>query len=205
MNPAINLFTLNTVWSFRKEITFVLVTFFMILLLPFLAVITVTQAGIEEVSDQLVGINSETAQIQLYYPNGQPYKVFNATIFLPVAGTVTNEFGEPHPPYYLSHSGIDIAGRTGDPITVFSPGKVIYAGEIFWGFGKHVIVDHGDNVTSLYGHLSAINVKEGQDVQPGDLLGLEGSTGWSTGTHLHFEVRVFGVPVNPRLFIGSQL
>lgn len=100
---------------------------------------------------------------------------------------------------------MDIAGKKGDPITTFMPGKVIYAGEIFWGFGKHVIIDHGDNISSLYGHLDKINVKKDQDVKPGDVIGLEGSTGWSTGPHLHFETRVFGIPVNPKSFIGGVL
>jgi murein DD-endopeptidase MepM/ murein hydrolase activator NlpD len=116
---------------------------------------------------------------------------------------VTNEFGETHLPYYLHHSGIDIASKKGDPITPFMPGKVTYAGEIFWGFGKHVIVDHGDNITSVYGHLSKISTKKGDDVKPGDVIGLEGSTGWSTGTHLHFQINVFGIPVNPRVFLQN--
>lgn len=114
---------------------------------------------------------------------------------------ITLEFGESDLPYQLFHSGIDIASKKGDPVTSFMPGKVIYAGEIFWGYGKHVIIDHGDNITSTYAHLDKINVKEGQEVKPGDVIGLEGSTGWSTGNHLHFQINVFGVPVNPRVFL----
>ncbi len=177
----------------------------MVLLLPVVAVITLTHSGIDEVSDQLVTFDSKTKAIQLYYPNGEPYKLFTADIILPVKGVITNEFGEAHPPYYLFHSGIDIAGKKGDPITPFMPGKIIYAGEIFWGFGKHIIIDHGDNITSLYGHLDKINVKKDQEVKPGDVIGLEGSTGWSTGPHLHFQINVFGIPVNPRTFIEREL
>jgi murein DD-endopeptidase MepM/ murein hydrolase activator NlpD len=177
----------------------------MVLLLPVIAVLTVAQVGIEEVSDQLVTYDSNTKAIQLYYPNGEPYKLFTANVTMPVRGVITNEFGEPHPPYYLYHSGIDIAGKKGDPITPFMSGRVIYAGEIFWGFGRHIIIDHGDNITSVYGHLDKINVKNDQEVKPGDVIGSEGSTGWSTGPHLHFETRVFGIPVDPRIFISGVL
>lgn len=185
----------------RRELKYVLFTFLGILLLPIVAVTVITHTGIDEISDQLVSVDSKTKAIQLYYPNGKPYKLFTAKVALPAKGVYTNEFGASLPPYYLFHSGMDIAGKKGDPITTFMPGKVIYAGEIFWGFGKHVIVDHGDNITSLYGHLDKITVQNGQEVKPGDVIGLEGSTGWSTGPHLHFEIRVFGIPVNPNIFI----
>lgn len=201
MNILTTYLTTNTLWTFKKELSFIIGVFLMVLLLPVLAVIMMTQTGLEEASDQLVAYDSTTQSIQLYYPNGDPFKLFTADITLPLKGIITNEFGEPQPPFYLHHSGIDIASKKGDPITPFMPGKVIYAGEIFWGFGKHVIVDHGDNITSLYGHLDKIAVQNGQEVKPGDVIGLEGSTGWSTGPHLHFEVRVFGIPVNPNIFI----
>lgn len=76
-------------------------------------------------------------------------------------------------------------------------------GRYFGGFGKHIIVDHGDNITSLYGHLDKIFVIRGQEVKPGDIIGLRGDTGWSTGPHLHFQINVFGIPVNPRTFLGE--
>ncbi len=173
----------------------------MVLLLPVIAVITLTQSGIEEVSDTLAQFDSKTNKVKLFYPNGTPFKEISVNVTMPVRGVITNEFGERHLPWYLFHSGIDIASKKGDPITPFMPGKVIYADEIFWGFGKHVIVDHGDNITSIYAHLDKIKVKKDQEVKPGDVIGLEGSTGWSTGNHLHFQVNVFGIPVNPKLFL----
>ena len=88
-----------------------------------------------------------------------------------------------------------------DPVTPFMEGVVTHVGSLNWGYGYHVIIDHGDNVTSVYGHLSSVKVSEGQSVQPGDIIGKQGSTGWSTGTHLHFETRVYGIPVNPRAFL----
>lgn len=204
MNFATTLLTANTIWSFKRELSFIVGTFLMVLFLPVIAVIVITHAGIDEVSDQLVSVDSKTKSIQLYYPNGELYKLFTGKVTLPAQGVYTNEFGAALPPYYLFHSGLDIAGKKGDPITTFMPGKVIYAGEIFWGYGKHVIIDHGDNISSLYGHLDQINVKKDQDVKPGDVIGREGSTGWSTGPHLHFEIRIFGIPVNPKNFISEN-
>lgn len=196
------IFTVNTLWSFKREFFFILLTFLMVLLLPVIAVITLTQSGIEEVSGTLAQYDSKTNTVELFYPNGTLYKERTIQVTMPAHGVVTNEFGETLLPYYLFHTGIDIAGRKGDPITPFMPGTVAYAGEIFWGFGKHVVVDHGDNITSIYAHLDKINVKEGQDVKPGDVIGLEGSTGWSTGDHLHFQINVFGIPINPRVFLS---
>lgn len=175
----------------------------MVLLIPFIAVIALTQTGIQEVSDQLVEYDSINKTIQLYYPDGKPFKLFTGKITMPVKGVITNEFGKALPPFYLFHTGLDLAnsqGKKGDPITPMMQGKVTYAGEIFWGYGKHVIVDHGDNISSLYGHLDTIKVNEGDEVKPGVVIGTEGNTGWSTGPHLHFEIRVFGIPVNPNNF-----
>ena len=197
-------FVLSTIWSFRKELFYVCLTFFCVLLLPVIAVIVLTNSGIEEVSDKLAQYDATTNVVKLYYPNGTLYKELTLAVTWPVQGVVTNECGETRLPYYLYHSGIDIASKKDDPITPFMPGKVTYQGEIFWGFGKHIIVDHGDNITSIYGHLNKISVKKDQEVKPGDVIGLEGSTGWSTGTHLHFQINIFGIPVNPRVFLGTN-
>jgi murein DD-endopeptidase MepM/ murein hydrolase activator NlpD len=195
--------TINSLWSFRKELFYLCLTFLMVLLLPVIAVIVMTNSGVEEVSDALVQISVSDNTITLYYPDGTLYKTMTLTTTWPVQGEITNEFGDTLLPFYLFHSGIDIAGKRGDPVTPFMPGKVIYQGEIFWGFGKHIIIDHGDNITSIYGHLDTIKVKDNQEVKPGDVIGTEGSTGWSTGPHLHFQINVFGIPINPRLFLNN--
>lgn len=203
MNPKL----LLTIFSFRNELKYVALAFLLTLLLPFIAVIVLTTSGIEEVSDKLAQYDARTNVVRLYYPNGKLYKEITLAVTWPVYGVVTSEFGETHLPYYLFHSGIDIAssnGRKGDPVTPFMSGKVIYEGQIFWGFGKHIIVDHGNNITSVYGHLDKIYVKKDQKVRPGKIIGLEGNTGWSTGTHLHFQINVFGIPVNPRTFLGKR-
>ena len=193
-------------YSFRHELKLLLSAFLIVLSVPIIAVIVLTHTGLEIVSDALVQINPLTKAIQLYYPNGQLFKEINLQVNWPVKGVVTQGFGEPEPPFYLFHTGIDIAnpnGKIGDPVTPAMKGKVTYAGEIFWGFGRHIIIDHGDNISTIYAHLDQIYVKAGDEVSPGKVIGTEGSTGWSTGPHLHFQVNVFGIPVNPRVFLGS--
>jgi murein DD-endopeptidase MepM/ murein hydrolase activator NlpD len=120
----------------------------------------------------------------------------------PVHGKVTLEFGQPDPPYEISHTGIDIAVPIGTPVKAFMAGIVIYSGETTTGYGVHVILQNTPDVTSLYGHLSQLLVTQGQQVQEGQVIGLSGSTGWSTGPHLHFEIDVFNIPTNPRTFLS---
>ncbi|MFC1711203.1 M23 family metallopeptidase [Patescibacteria group bacterium] len=153
-----------------------------------------------------MGVNEVTNEVQILNPaDGSVYKTITGEFVWPVDGIVTLEFGQSSL-WQLFHTGIDIAnpeGIKGDPITPFMPGTVIYAGEIFWGFGKHIIIDHGENISSIYAHLDSIWVNVGQKVTPRDIIGTEDSTGWSTGPHLHFQVNVFGIPVNPRVFLGN--
>lgn len=99
--------------------------------------------------------------------------------------------------YKFFHPGLDLDGNTGDPIKPIKAGKVDIAEAESFGYGKHVIVDHGENLKTLYAHLSKINVKAGDIVTTDTVIGLMGSTGHSTGSHLHFEVRQNGIPVNP--------
>lgn len=193
-------------YSFRHELKLLVSSFLIVLSIPIIAVVVLTHTGLEIVSDALVQINPATKAIQLFYPNGQLFKEINLQVNWPVKGVVTQGFGEAEPPFYLFHTGIDIAsstGKVGDPVTPAMKGKVIYAGEIFWGFGKHIIIDHGDNISTIYAHLDQIYVKAGDEVSPGKVIGAEGNTGWSTGPHLHFQVNVFGIPVNPQVFLGS--
>jgi murein DD-endopeptidase MepM/ murein hydrolase activator NlpD len=103
-----------------------------------------------------------------------------------------------HPIYGTSrlHTGIDLDGDTGDPIYAAGAGVVLSAG---WrgGYGNCVIIDHGGGYGTLYAHMSSIAVGTGQTVRQGDRIGAIGSTGASTGPHLHFEVRIYGQPVDP--------
>jgi len=94
------------------------------------------------------------------------------------------------------HDGIDIAASSGTPIHAAASGTVIYAG---WmeGYGNLVVIDHGNGLSTAYGHQSSIAVGNGQAVAQGQTIGYVGTTGHSTGPHLHFEVRVNGAPVDP--------
>lgn len=184
-----------------------LLAFLLVILMPVIGVIILTRTGLDFVSERLVSLSEVTNEVQILNPaDGSVYKTIKGEFFWPVNGVITLEFGKSSL-WQLLHTGIDIAnpeGKRGDPITPFIPGTVIYSGQIFWGFGKHVIIDHGDNVSSIYAHLDSIWVDVGQEVSPGDVLGTEGSTGWSTGPHLHFQINVFGIPVNPRVFLGGN-
>ena len=94
------------------------------------------------------------------------------------------------------HAGMDLAAPTGTPIGAAALGTVVTAG-VLGGYGNAVVLDHGGGLSTLYAHQSAIAVSVGQVVEPGQVVGLVGSTGYSTGPHLHFEVRVLGRPVDP--------
>ena len=94
------------------------------------------------------------------------------------------------------HTGIDIGAPSGAAIHAVDDGTVIYTGAL-GAYGNVVVIDHGDGISSMYAHQSKILARENQNVKKGDLIGRVGSTGWSTGAHLHFEVRKNGNPVNP--------
>lgn len=98
------------------------------------------------------------------------------------------------------HTGIDIDGVTGDPIVASKTGTVILA-EYYSGYGNAVIVDHGGGYSTLYGHMSAFSVSNGQSVSQGQELGKVGCTGSCTGDHLHFEIRINGNPVDPMPYL----
>lgn len=199
MNPKLVL----TLWSFRKELKFVLLAFLTILILPVIAVILLTQVGINVISDKLVDQNTTTQAIQIKDPTtGEVTTEIHPTIVWPTKGVITLEFAQSSM-YQVFHTGIDLASKLDEPVNPAMDGTIIYAGEIFWGYGKHVIIDHGNNVTTIYAHLNKIYVFKGQKVTTSDVIGGQGQTGWATGVHLHFQVNVYGIPVNPRVFLGD--
>lgn len=100
-----------------------------------------------------------------------------------------------------NHKGIDIPGPVGTPIYATADG-VIGRAQWLGGYGKYVEINHGNAVQTRYGHLSAMNVAPGQSVRKGDILGYMGSTGRSTGSHLHYEVRIAGEAINPTAFLS---
>ena len=128
---------------------------------------------------------------------GTDGRVSGAGLIWPLRAPVTSEFG---PRWGGFHPGIDIAGPNGSPIRAAKAGSVIVAG---WegGYGNYTCISHGGGFSTCYGHQSRIAVSEGQSVSQGQVIGYEGSTGHSTGPHLHFETRVNGSPQNPRRYL----
>jgi len=114
--------------------------------------------------------------------------------------TVTNYFGR-RGAFQRFHTGIDLAAPVGTPVYAARAGQVSIAGWSRFGYGLHVIIDHGESHETLYAHMSRIVVRPGQWVDRGELIGYVGSTGWSTGPHLHFELRVGGVVRNPMAYL----
>lgn len=125
----------------------------------------------------------------------------------PVMGTLRSGVGMRNNPFGGSgteyHKGQDIAAPMGTPVIATADGNIAIAG---WqrGYGWVVYIDHGNGITTRYGHLSRIDVAVGQPIRRGEQLGLVGSTGRSTGPHLHYEVRINGQPVSPLLYLPAQ-
>ncbi len=121
----------------------------------------------------------------------------------PCDAPLTSGFGyRMHPilGYTKFHSGLDFGADYGTPIRAAGPGKVLFAGW-YGGYGQTVILDHGNQITTLYGHAEEVYVTEGQMVKRGTPIAAVGSTGLSTGPHLHFEVRVSGEPIDPMEYL----
>jgi len=122
----------------------------------------------------------------------------------PCTGRITSKFGwRKHPVlgYSRLHAGVDFGIPTGTPVYAAQSGTIILAGRM-GGYGNTVVISHGGGVSTLYGHNSKLRVKVGQKVSRGDVIASSGSTGLSTGPHLHFEVRVNGTPKNPMNWIN---
>ncbi len=121
----------------------------------------------------------------------------------PVRGWITSRFGPRKSPFFTTitnHEGIDIANEEGSSIKAPADGVVTFSG---WqgSYGKLIVIDHGYGYSTRYGHMSRLLVNVGQRVRRGQVIGFMGSTGRSTASHLHFEIRVNGVPVNPLKYL----
>jgi len=116
----------------------------------------------------------------------------------PFSGSISSPYGEVRGPNSY-HTGIDIDGfgRYGAPVAAAAAGTVVLVANLDWGYGIHVIIRHADGSETLYGHLSDVYVSQGQAVAQGEQIGAIGCTGYCTGPHLHFEIRIGGSPVNP--------
>lgn len=121
----------------------------------------------------------------------------------PLRGRITSNYGYRRHPLWGGrhrHTGVDVAAPYGEVIRAADSGTVIMSG--WWdGYGKAVVIDHGKGISTVYGHMSRIYAQENNTVKKGQIIGLVGSTGYSTGPHLHFEVRVNGKPTNPMPYL----
>ena len=145
-----------------------------------------------ESQEEVRGFLTEQSSLLSSKPNG-----------LPSRGWLTSNFGMRNSPFSgkrTMHEGIDIAARIGTPVYATAAGIVSRA-QIENGYGKLIVIDHGYGYKTYYGHNSKLVVKVGQRIKRGDLIAASGNTGTSTGPHVHYEVRLNGVPLNPRKFM----
>lgn len=158
----------------------------------------------EKQVEELERSSSELEALILKKTAGRSGKILGSgRMIWPLHGTITSNYGYRRSRWggrSRMHTGIDIATEYGTPIAAADAGEVIFSG--WWdGYGKAIVIDHGKGITTVYGHMSRLYKQVGSVVVKGQTIGLEGSTGYSTGPHLHFEVREKGRPVNPRRYL----
>jgi len=125
----------------------------------------------------------------------------------PVVGPITSSFGERQDPFSgegAFHSGIDISTHFGEAVRATADGVVLTAG-LASGYGREIMIDHGHGIQTLYGHLSGFAVSSGEEVRRGQIIGYVGTSGRSTGPHLHYEVRIRNTPVNPHKYLRETM
>ena len=145
-----------------------------------------------ESQEEIQGILNDQRSLLAAKPTGWPTK-----------GWMTSSFGQRKDPFTKQrkmHEGLDIAARTGTPVTATADG-IVSSVRTAPGYGKMVVIDHGYGYRTYYGHNSKNFVKVGQRVKRGDRIAAVGNTGRSTGSHVHYEIRLNGVPVNPRKYL----
>jgi murein DD-endopeptidase MepM/ murein hydrolase activator NlpD len=150
-----------------------------------------------------VSIQERSFQELVEYLEDQKSLLASTPSIWPVKGWLTSTFGYRSSPFTGRrelHKGLDIATRSGTPIIAPADGLVVFAGRE-GGFGNMVIIDHGYGITTRYGHCSSLETKLGQKIKRGDVVARVGNTGRSTGPHVHYEVAVNGVSVNPSRYI----
>ena len=171
------------------------------------------QAALEKEIDEMAAQSSSIAsEINSYFSSlsatDPGYTYTGSGVFtwpLSISGTLTSNYGyriHPISGQRKMHTGIDLAAPAGTPILAAESGTVILVKTLSTGYGHYVIISHGSNIATLYAHMSSINVSVGQTVSRGQKIGGVGTTGSSTGNHLHFEVRVNGSHVSPWGYIS---
>ncbi len=157
---------------------------------PIPAAVSVVEAG-----------NPEPEPAAAPEPASNPYPPSSTGYIWPYYGPVSSPFGEPRGGGY--HKGVDLDGfgNYGAPIVAAAEGTVVLAAWDDWGLGYHVIIQHADGSRTVYAHLSQIYVSQGQYVSQGETVGALGDSGYATGPHLHFELWIGGVPVDPLAYL----
>ncbi len=151
-------------------------------------------------------VNREEEKLKLLWQR-ETERLWEGSFILPLENRVSTVFGEKRVLNRRKtsvHQGIDIKGREGEEVRAANSGKVVLAEELFFG-GNTIIIDHGQGIYTIYMHLSAFNVKCGDTVSKGDWIGHVGSTGRSTGPHLHFGVKIIQVSTNPLSLVRLKL
>lgn len=162
------------------------------------------ETNMSDIEAKTAALESQMRYIKDVFDRNQ-IKLASTPSGWPVRGYITDGFGNRRNPFggaaYENHSGLDIATNYGTAIEATADGRVIFAG-MYGGYGNVVVIDHGYGVTTRYGHMSQINVKMGQALARGKMIGAVGSTGRSTAPHCHYEVRLHDRPVNPLNYIS---
>jgi murein DD-endopeptidase MepM/ murein hydrolase activator NlpD len=166
------------------------------------AILSRVRSDRHEAEEDLAAMEREQARIRGVLTTGPgaagPIRRGSGSFIWPVNGPITGSFGENRGDHM--HAGIDISAPTGTPIRAVASGSVALAG---WtgGYGQYTCIQHGGGLSSCYAHQSSIGVSVGQSVSQGQVIGAVGSTGNSTGPHLHFEIRSGGSPVSPLSYL----
>jgi murein DD-endopeptidase MepM/ murein hydrolase activator NlpD len=175
-----------------------------------------TDAAYTESRDQLSSLRttalsgrlSRAFAVGLTPSNGDTWmNMADAPTLWPVAGPITSSFGERQDPFNgegAFHSGIDISSSFGQPVRATADGIIMTAG-LANGYGREIMIDHGHGIQTLYGHLSGFAVTTGEQVRIGQVIGYVGTSGRSTGPHLHYEVRIRNTPVNPYKYLRETM
>lgn len=171
-----------------------------------LAVVLQDRAQAIRMLDELEGVSEETKQDLLRRASRGDPGIFPGYFIWPAEGEVVSGFGPRKHPIagvVRQHNGIDIDAPYGAGVRAAANGAVLKAGPM-GGYGLAVVIDHGDGLSTLYAHMSEVSVSAGRVVSQGEVIGKVGSTGYSTGPHLHFEVRVNGEPRDPLLWFPER-
>jgi murein DD-endopeptidase MepM/ murein hydrolase activator NlpD len=160
---------------------------------------------------ELKATETELTRVKAALHTESPEKLFAGTFLRPVPGETSSLFGLKRSynggPVESYHKGLDVSAPQGTPVRCTAKGKVVLTGTVEEGFQVHgntVIIDHGQCLTTIYMHLSAIAVTEGQSVEAGEVIGKVGNTGISTAPHLHWGTYLYGTSVDPELFEGKS-